>query len=139
MSGIEVSSAEHVCVVEWTPGRYPYRAVCPCGWVSRGYVAAHAAETMADAHMSTGTYTLHTVTVGECGSSHGVSVPGRYRTRADAMIAATAHGDTLAGPVMDGYRRPTVTVVDNDIYGTAVQVGSADIDSSYTIIYVSEG
>ena len=31
---------------------YPYRAHCSCGWQSRGYVAAHAAHDMADAHVT---------------------------------------------------------------------------------------
>lgn len=30
---------------------YPYHAVCSCGYVSRGYVAEHAAKMMADYHM----------------------------------------------------------------------------------------
>lgn len=29
---------------------YPYRAICTCGWASRGYAASHAALTMADDH-----------------------------------------------------------------------------------------
>lgn len=29
---------------------YPFRAVCPCGWQSRGYAAEHAAQVMADDH-----------------------------------------------------------------------------------------
>lgn len=37
-------------VFDRSRGGYPYRAVCPCGWMSRGYVAAHAAQTMADDH-----------------------------------------------------------------------------------------
>lgn len=31
---------------------YPYRAHCSCGWQSWGYVAAHAAHDMADAHVT---------------------------------------------------------------------------------------
>lgn len=30
--------------------RYPWRAVCPCGWASIGYVREHAAQIMADDH-----------------------------------------------------------------------------------------
>lgn len=31
--------------------RYPWRAVCACGWEhGRGYVAQHAAQQIADAH-----------------------------------------------------------------------------------------
>jgi hypothetical protein len=30
--------------------RQPWRAECPCGWVSVSYVREHAAQTMADAH-----------------------------------------------------------------------------------------
>lgn len=29
---------------------YPFRAECGCGWKSIGYAAAHAAQTMLDAH-----------------------------------------------------------------------------------------
>lgn len=32
--------------------RYPYRAVCSCGWESPTYVAAHAAQGMADDHLN---------------------------------------------------------------------------------------
>lgn len=31
---------------------YPYRAVCPCGWQSTTYAAAHAAHTMGEAHIT---------------------------------------------------------------------------------------
>jgi hypothetical protein len=30
---------------------YPYRAYCPCGWQSRGYVTATAAHDMASDHV----------------------------------------------------------------------------------------
>ena len=31
---------------------YPYRAVCPCGWKSTTYAAAHAAHTMGEHHVT---------------------------------------------------------------------------------------
>lgn len=31
---------------------YPYRAVCPCGWQSNTYAAAHAAHSMAGQHVA---------------------------------------------------------------------------------------
>lgn len=31
---------------------YPYRAVCPCGWQSNTYAAAHAAHSMAGEHVA---------------------------------------------------------------------------------------
>lgn len=40
----------HETAVEISPGRYPYRPTCTCGWQTRGYVASHAAQHMADAH-----------------------------------------------------------------------------------------
>lgn len=33
-------------------GRYPFRPTCSCGWAWRGYVAAHAAQLMVDAHLA---------------------------------------------------------------------------------------
>jgi hypothetical protein len=38
--------------VEYVTGRYPYRPTCSCGWFTRGYVAEHAAQTQADAHLA---------------------------------------------------------------------------------------
>jgi hypothetical protein len=45
------------CVTECAPyvrhhpgTRYPYVPGCSCGWHFRGYVAEHAAQTIADAH-----------------------------------------------------------------------------------------
>lgn len=32
--------------------RYPYVPTCSCGWGTWGYVAAHAAQILADAHMA---------------------------------------------------------------------------------------
>jgi hypothetical protein len=32
---------------------YPWTAVCPCGWQSRGYVSRHAAELMSADHQLT--------------------------------------------------------------------------------------
>ena len=49
--GLDVASS-HATAVRTDGGHgYPYRAHCSCGWQSRGYVAAHAAHGMADAHV----------------------------------------------------------------------------------------
>lgn len=41
----------HVASVEVRAGaRYPFVPVCTCGWYSRGFVAHHAAEGLADSH-----------------------------------------------------------------------------------------
>ena len=49
--GLGVASS-HATAVRTDGGHgYPYRAHCSCGWRSRGYVAAHAAHGMADAHV----------------------------------------------------------------------------------------
>lgn len=42
-------TAHHVAVT-LTGGRYGYTPTCSCGWVTRGYVAAHAAQAVADDH-----------------------------------------------------------------------------------------
>lgn len=50
--GLDVASS-HATAVRTDGGHgYPYRAHCSCGWQSRGYVAAHAAHDMADAHVT---------------------------------------------------------------------------------------
>ena len=41
---------DRVPVTVWTNHGYPWRAVCPCGWASRGYAARHAADTMGAEH-----------------------------------------------------------------------------------------
>lgn len=33
-------------------GGYPFRAVCDCGWKSKCYAATHAAQIMADDHLT---------------------------------------------------------------------------------------
>jgi hypothetical protein len=45
---------DHDVDVNWVPNNhgYPYRAQCSCGWASNTYVARHAAESMADGHLS---------------------------------------------------------------------------------------
>jgi hypothetical protein len=49
--GLDVSSV-HATAVRTDGGHgYPYRAHCTCGWRTWGYVAAHAAHGMADAHI----------------------------------------------------------------------------------------
>jgi len=40
----------HAVAVTLTGGRYPFRPTCSCGWVTRGYVAEHAARAVADDH-----------------------------------------------------------------------------------------
>ena len=49
--GREMLNVEHVVSVETVPSRYPYRPACSCGQPFRGYVAQHAAQDMADAHV----------------------------------------------------------------------------------------
>ena len=41
---------DHSVAVTFTGGRYPFRPTCSCGWTTWGYVAAHAAQDMADDH-----------------------------------------------------------------------------------------
>ena len=46
-------SMKHAAAVHYRPKfshGYPWRAECWCGYVSRGYVAEHAAQSMADNH-----------------------------------------------------------------------------------------
>ena len=40
----------HSVTVQEVGGRYPHRPACSCGQAFRGYVAAHAAQIVADAH-----------------------------------------------------------------------------------------
>ena len=40
----------HSVAVTFTGGRYGYVPTCSCGWVTRGYVAEHAAQAVADDH-----------------------------------------------------------------------------------------
>jgi hypothetical protein len=44
----------HQTKIEYVPynGGYPFRATCVCGWKSKTYAANHAAQTMADEHIS---------------------------------------------------------------------------------------
>jgi hypothetical protein len=46
---VGVTTTHHVAVA-LTGGRYGYVPTCSCGWTTRGYVAEHAAQTMADDH-----------------------------------------------------------------------------------------
>lgn len=49
--GLDVASS-HATAVRTDGGHgYPYRAHCSCEWRTWGYVAAHAAHGMADAHV----------------------------------------------------------------------------------------
>lgn len=48
--GGEWAPPAHVVDVQVVRGRYPYLPVCSCGHEFRGYVAEHAARTMAEAH-----------------------------------------------------------------------------------------
>lgn len=40
----------HDVAVALTGGRYGYTPTCSCGWVTRGYIAEHAAQAVADDH-----------------------------------------------------------------------------------------
>lgn len=42
----------HVATVTVERGRFPFRPACSCGWSTWGYVAAHAAQGVADAHVA---------------------------------------------------------------------------------------
>jgi hypothetical protein len=46
------TAAHHGAAVSVVTGRYPYLPTCSCGWTWRGYVAAHAAQAMVDAHLA---------------------------------------------------------------------------------------
>lgn len=47
------ASRNHAYSVKKIGGHgYPYRAVCPCGWQSTTYAAAHAAHTMGEEHVT---------------------------------------------------------------------------------------
>jgi hypothetical protein len=39
-------------VIDRGAARYPFQPACTCGWTWRGYVAAHAAQIMVDAHLA---------------------------------------------------------------------------------------
>lgn len=45
-------AAGHAVAVVDKGGRYPYQPTCTCGWSDWGYVAAHAAQILADAHLN---------------------------------------------------------------------------------------
>lgn len=53
-----------------TRGRYIAAATCRCGWVSRGYMADHAAQIMADAHNA------EAAEVGQCAAWWPAAVSG---------------------------------------------------------------
>ena len=42
--------ATHAVAVARVAGRYPFVPTCTCGWEWRGYLVAHAAQCVADAH-----------------------------------------------------------------------------------------
>jgi hypothetical protein len=46
---VGVTTTHHVAVT-LMGGRYPFVPVCSCGWTTRGFVADHAAQTLADDH-----------------------------------------------------------------------------------------
>jgi hypothetical protein len=54
MSVSTTSHAPTVVIVRGSNHGYPFRAECGCGWQSRGYAAAHAAQIMADDHAAAG-------------------------------------------------------------------------------------
>lgn len=44
-------SGDHYVAVTFTGGRYPHTPTCSCGWEHAwGFVAAHAAQIVAEAH-----------------------------------------------------------------------------------------
>jgi hypothetical protein len=45
-----MAASAHSATVVLRGGRYPFLPTCSCGWVTRGYVAEHAAQLMADDH-----------------------------------------------------------------------------------------
>ena len=49
-----MSEVTHSVEVAWVPNNhgYPYRATCSCGWRSNTYAATHAAQSMAEDHVS---------------------------------------------------------------------------------------
>lgn len=47
------ATIDHAYAVRLNGGHgYPYRAMCPCGWQSTTYAAAHAAHTMGEDHVT---------------------------------------------------------------------------------------
>lgn len=54
MTATVAAPAGHEALVRQVGGRYPFRPACSCGWMHPiGYVAAHAAQIMADDHVAT--------------------------------------------------------------------------------------
>ena len=83
-------------------------------------------------------FQLQVITLGELGSASSNSLPGRYEDSADALAAAIDYGQDLAGLVLDGHRRPAVTIEFNETLGATVKVGNADDDGQYHLIYAIE-
>ncbi|AEK09382.1 hypothetical protein PBI_LESEDI_86 [Mycobacterium phage Lesedi] len=83
-------------------------------------------------------FTIVATTVEEFGGVTNREPRTRYNDRAEALAAAIDLGQEIAGPVREGYRRPTVAVVRDEDRGLAVQVGNADVDAEYTVIYPVE-
>ena len=54
MSATTAAAAGTECVgfVDEVGGRYPFKPRCSCGWSTWGYVAAHAAQILVDAHLA---------------------------------------------------------------------------------------
>lgn len=79
---------------------------------------------------------VEAITHYECGRTTSRSVPGVFGSRPDAFAAAVDFGQSVAGPERPDHRRPTVAVVTDEMLGMCVKVGDADVDASYTIVYV---
>ncbi|AVJ49741.1 hypothetical protein SEA_FORSYTHEAST_94 [Mycobacterium phage Forsytheast] len=83
-------------------------------------------------------FTINAITVSEFGGTTVREPRARYNDRAEALSAAIDLGQEIAGPVREDYRRPTVAVVRDEDRGLVVQVGNADVDAEYTVIYPVE-
>ena len=83
-------------------------------------------------------FSTYRTTFSEFGDLHIENIAGEYPTREDAFFAAMEAADEFAGPIEDGYRRPTVQVVRGHDGNLAVQVGTADADGAYTIFAVEQ-
>ncbi|CAM3424162.1 hypothetical protein [Tsukamurella hominis] len=72
-------------------------------------------------------WTLYRDSYSATGSSHGKSIPGEpYTDRADALAAAVAIAEQIAGPDREGYRRPVISIVDRAPYGVCIHIDDQD-------------
>lgn len=82
------------------------------------------------------TFYAEAVTLDEMGGAVARSVPGKWESRGDAFSAAIDYANGIAGPEREDYRRPTVAIVTDELLGMCVKVGDADVDASYTLVYI---